>query len=181
MSTILLTGCTHLQQADYPSNWPKIVMKSDFCGQLSGVYDNHAYATDTRNRESLLLAHWLEIDTQELEELKSIDRIRLTCSNNDVIDIQAMINNQVVSNKTVFLKEDGWRIEDGSLYLPIHKDQVAHGSGGAIKSVEFKISMSSDGSLIGEEKTKGMGMAYWLIPIFASQTNLFHWKYMDEK
>jgi hypothetical protein len=175
----LLSGCgsqifTGID-SHYPKTWPDIVTGNNFCKQLTGVYKNHGLATFSRKGVSPYLTYRFGIHFPTMEELTSIQTVGVNC-NGETQQIVLTFNADTgKDSRTIALKDAGWRLEKDALYFPVENESDADGLGGHISKSEFRLAIGKDGSLIGEERMGGAGLALWLIPIAGTQTFWFQW------
>jgi len=177
ITTICLLGCSTLTGIDNkkPSDWTLVTQPSDLCEQLSGEYRNYGSSTYSPKGGSPFLAYRFGMNVKYVQDLESIKTVKIKCIDNAVIELHAIRTNATVLTRKLLRENGDWDIEKGKIIFPTVNESTVDGFGGYQASSTFRLSIGSDGSLIGEDNRGSLGLALWLIPVGGTQTFWFRW------
>jgi len=115
------------------------------------------------------------MNVKYVQDLESIKTVKIKCIDNAVIELHAIRTNATVLTRKLLRENGDWDIEKGKIIFPTVNESTVDGFGGYQASSTFRLSIGSDGSLIGEDNRGSLGLALWLIPVGGTQTFWFRW------
>lgn len=176
-----LTGCSTMSGIDYeyPDKWAKISNEPKTCSAFSGEYINEGQATGAPYGGSKFLAFQLGMEFGLVTELKSIEMVRVSCINEDVLLIEAIAKGVAVRSITLKQADSGWVIEDGVMKFRKVNASGANELAGYVGNSAFSLSVATDGSLIGKDSSSGAGLILWVVPAVSYSTYWYKWTRMQ--
>ncbi len=167
----VLSGCASLTgiSPDYPEDWPPVAASPGVeCADLSGIYQNLATYSYLPMTGANSLAFRL------LGEMADSDSVVLVYSS-ATLRVEARSNKGPVKVNVLSKDKGDFSCSEGAFVLPgvIHSD--ADGTGGYRSESRLYLRRAEGGALIGEERSSGIGAAFWLIPVAGWQTFWYQW------
>ncbi|MFO1434913.1 MAG: hypothetical protein U1F34_00540 [Gammaproteobacteria bacterium] len=158
--------------SDYPSSWPAVVTTSS-CPRLEGTYRNYGAATFAPRSESQYLASRFGFTGLDVGE--RFLTVNLSLQDENTLKITIAREHTLLKETTISRLSGQWACNAGWMTFPAVEESDADPLGGYVANRSFAIGIATDGSLIGQERSGGLGLAFWAVPVAGNQTFWFLW------
>lgn len=175
--TPLISGCSTLTGIDsrYPPQWQETTKTIKTCRSFEGEYQNLAIANYTATDAPSLLAYWFGFPYDTTTELEKINSVRITCIPDDILLIEAIAEGAVVHSRQMAQSYDTWNIVNDLMVFPNLNNSAVESLGVVLQYEALSLNIAANGALIGKKKRWNAALAFWVIPMFGSQTFWFNW------
>jgi hypothetical protein len=171
VSGALLAGCAGLTgiSPEYPKSWPPLVSSTaEGCPDLSGRYKNLAIYSYLPNTGANDLAFRL------VGESPGSDTVILGYSPG-TLRVESVDGTGGATEKILSESNGDFACSEGAFVLPTVVEKDADGTGGYRSESRLYLRPATGGSLIGEERTSGIGAVGWLVPVAGWQVFWYQW------
>lgn len=174
----LCSAC--VMHEEYPSHWSPVVVSTKECPDITGTYEDVGEVSSSDSELS-------DFDTgfrlsEIFLEAPLEHNAKLTISHPDANSIQASIQGSGASNKSHRHSREGgdYSCKDGKIWFSESSPWViAEMYAIGYERGQVGFAKSEDGSLIGEVRSSGAGVAFLIVPIGGSKRDYIIWKVAD--
>lgn len=178
---LFLTGCSTMSGIpdEWPSNWPTLQgVKSNACPNLEGTYRNVGEAVYSG---AMLTTRTLSVRLIKFGPRSSRSSVRLTQPSDAVLEVEVIEQGAVLRKETLFRNKGDFHCDDEGLWVRPSKYTAKDGTGYGHSSTSLGFRPADGRVLAAKERTSGIAVIGWLIPIPLVQTIWYRWDPSDDR
>lgn len=168
----LLLGCQAFSGVShkYPDEWPKTIEADhNQCPDISGLYlNNDGICKYPSLCESKRLY-------SRLTNQSGAGNAVLISKVNDAELIIRLKHNEKITGNNILKEGSDYKCEGGSVWFGQGKSNYADDLGYIDREFTMGFRKAEDGSLIGQHRNSGWGLAMWLVPVGGTQILWYKW------